>query len=78
MAENLVMLALLVFWIIPMVFIIVNDSHDRTDSPHPGRIGRIRKMGDEYNKLDIRELDRVWSGHYEKGEWGEKEDEDRY
>lgn len=37
MSENLVLLALLVFWIIPMVFIIVNDARDRTDSPHPGR-----------------------------------------
>lgn len=37
MSENLVLLALLVFWIIPMVFIIVNDSHGHTDDPHPGR-----------------------------------------
>lgn len=57
---------LLVFWIIPMVLIIVSDARNRTDHPHPGRVGRIRKMGDEYNKLDVRELDRVWSGHYEK------------
>ena len=37
MSENLMLLALVVFWIIPMVLIAINDSRGHTDDPNIGR-----------------------------------------